>query len=406
MAADYADENALKEHIEKVVEFPGKPAPRKTIKASAYVWRDPATIPPREILYGRHYVRKFLSGTVSPGGVGKSSQALVEAVAMATGRDLLGVPLKDRLRVWYWCGEDPMDELERRVAGVLLHYQIPPAEIEGRLFLNSGRDCEIVIATESRDGSLIAQPVLDELEATLKDNEIDIFMLDPFVSAHAVSENDNGKINSIVKALRNLCEAVNGAGELIHHTRKANGSSEVTAEDTRGAKSFVDGVRSLRTLNRMSDDEAARFGVDEEERLRLFRVDIGKGNLFPPSARAVWRKLETVGLGNAMDGRPEDHVGVVTSWKAPGVFDGVTPHDVLRVQQAIFKGSYRESVQANDWVGKIVAQTLDLDVQEAKARVKEMLRTWMKSGLLRVEKKQDGTRQMRPVVMVGKWIEP
>jgi hypothetical protein len=59
---------------------------------------DLAGIPPREFLFGRHYQRRTVSGTVAPGGTGKSSLVMVEAIAMATGRDLLGegakVPLK------------------------------------------------------------------------------------------------------------------------------------------------------------------------------------------------------------------------------------------------------------------------------------------------------------------------
>jgi hypothetical protein len=34
---------------------------------------DPKTIPRREWLYGRHYIRKYLSTTIAPGGVGKSA---------------------------------------------------------------------------------------------------------------------------------------------------------------------------------------------------------------------------------------------------------------------------------------------------------------------------------------------
>src|SRR5690606_4620106 len=62
----------------------------RTIAAKPFIPVDPATIPPREWLYGRHLMRKFVSVTVAPGGVGKSSLAIVEAVAMASGKPLLG----------------------------------------------------------------------------------------------------------------------------------------------------------------------------------------------------------------------------------------------------------------------------------------------------------------------------
>ena len=49
---------------------------------------------------------------------------------MATGRNLLGHSVKRRMRVWYWNGEDPLEEVERRVAAILLHYDIRPKELK------------------------------------------------------------------------------------------------------------------------------------------------------------------------------------------------------------------------------------------------------------------------------------
>ena len=66
-----------------------------------FVWRDPATMPRREWLYGRHLIRKFVSATFAPGGVGKSALALAEAMAMASGKPLLGPRPRGRLRVGY-----------------------------------------------------------------------------------------------------------------------------------------------------------------------------------------------------------------------------------------------------------------------------------------------------------------
>ena len=64
---------------------------RRKITATPYVWCDPKTIPPRDFLYGYHYVRRYVSLTVAMGGVGKSSEILTEIAAMITGRELLGI---------------------------------------------------------------------------------------------------------------------------------------------------------------------------------------------------------------------------------------------------------------------------------------------------------------------------
>jgi hypothetical protein len=46
-------------------------------------------IPPREFYLGKQYQRGAVSGTMAPGGRGKSSLVLVEAVSMAVARKLL-----------------------------------------------------------------------------------------------------------------------------------------------------------------------------------------------------------------------------------------------------------------------------------------------------------------------------
>jgi hypothetical protein len=94
---------------------------KKGISATPFTWIDPTQIPKRQWLYKPHYIRQFASLTVSTGGMGKSTLVIVETLAMVTGKPLLGVPPSQLLRVWYWNGEDPMDELQRRFAAAAKH---------------------------------------------------------------------------------------------------------------------------------------------------------------------------------------------------------------------------------------------------------------------------------------------
>ena len=61
------------------------------IPATPYVWIDPANIPQRDWLYGRLLIRKFVTATVAPGGLGKSSLITAETLSQVSGKDLLGV---------------------------------------------------------------------------------------------------------------------------------------------------------------------------------------------------------------------------------------------------------------------------------------------------------------------------
>lgn len=402
----------------KVIE--GGKKPRRKIRAKPYVFREAALIPPREWVYGRHYIRKFASGTVAPGSVGKSILALVEAIAMATGRELLGVKVKAPLRVWYWNGEDPYEEIERRVAAICLHFRISEADLGGRLFLNSGREkddptddegCEIIIGTEeTREGMTIATPVVEDLKATLLENEIDVWILDPFVSVHEVNENDNNKIGTVVKTFAQIADATNTACELIHHTKKSSGQDgENTALDARGAGAFVDRCRSVRALLRMTKEEGEQFGLDTaaKEHRRHFRVEQGKANLSAPHAHTIWRKLVDVPMGNQTEDRPEDHVGVVVVWEATDAMKGFTPQDTLAVQQQIKAGNHRWDAKSPEWVGLLILDRMDWSKDDAncKSMVRKLLAEWVKNGLIEVVEGKDDNRKTRQFVRVKTWIE-
>ena len=376
------------------------------LRATPFVWRDPRTIPPRQWLFGKHYVRRYVSATIAPGGVGKSSQSLVEAVSMASGRALLGGADPKMLRVWIWNGEDPAEETERRLLAILQHYGLEADDIGDRLFTDSGRTTPLIVATKLRDSVIVAEPLVSEIVREIRENRIDVMIIDPFVSSHAVPENDNGAIDRVAKTWARIADETGCAVELIHHVRKpSNGThGDFTVDDARGAVALIGAVRSARVLNGMSKEDAEAAGVPVEQRRSYFRVDDGKSNMQPPLDKAVWRKLVGVPLDNATADDPGDWVGVVTAWTMPGVFDGLTTSDLDKVQAKIASGEWAENVQASNWAGYAVAEVLEVDVQAeaGKQRIKTLLKTWISNKALRVDRQhsaRDGRE--RPMIVVG-----
>ncbi|WP_271597110.1 AAA family ATPase [Bradyrhizobium sp. CCBAU 45384] len=311
------------------------------ISAKQFTLRDPSMIPKREWLYGNHLIRKFGSATIALGGVGKSSLETVEALALATQRSLLGITPRQRCRVWYW-GEDPIEELERRFAAACIHYNISNEDIEGYLFVNSGRDCKIVIATQTRNGATIAEPVVDGLLATIRHHSIDVVIIDPFIKSHRVPENDNGAMDAVAETWIGIADAANIALELSHHSRKAGGA-EVTVEHGRGAIALINACRSARALNSMTPEEAAKCGI-EYRKGEYFRADDGKANMVLPAEKAIWYRLQSVALPNSPLGPSfpgGDWIGVATRWKRPDLTADVTATDFERVAAFIRIGNWR-----------------------------------------------------------------
>lgn len=366
------------------------------IVAKRFVWRPTAEIPKREWLYGRHLIRKFVSLDIAPGGVGKSSIKVVEALAMASARALLNKEIfGGPLRVWFYNLEDPDEETERRIHAAMQHHGVEPDDIGDRLFVNSGRDQPLVIAEETAGGARIIRPCVEAIKAAILDGQIDVLTIDPFVSSHKVSENDNGAIDMVAKEWAAIADACNCAINLVHHVRKTNGA-EVTAESSRGAVSLIGAARSVVVYNRMTKDEAEAAGIDPKLAGFHFRIQNDKANLAPPE-QAEWFRMNNVDLENG------DSVGVAASWRYPDAFDGVQTWHLKRVQQIVGNGEFRNDVRAKEWVGNAIGAVLEIDPKKQREKIKKILKKWIETDMLRVVVREDAQRHDREYVEVGQW---
>jgi hypothetical protein len=377
----------------------GEPPKQAPILAAPYVWVDPENIPLRDWLYGRLLVRRFLAVTVAPGGVGKSSLIVAETLAMVSGRDLIGVLPPKRFKVWLWNLEDPQEETTRKIQAAAKHYHLGAGDLDGQLFVNSGRDHVLVVAKEERGHTVILRPVIEALVQQIKENGIDVLIIDPFVSCHEVLENDNTAIDMIAKEWSRVAEIGNCAVHLVHHTRKAPAGTEVTTESSRGAKALTDAARVARAINQMTEAEGTKADV-ENHRL-FFRAFNDKANLAPPVTDSDWFKLASIWLGNSPTGG--DSMGVVVRWQWPDPLFGITGNDFDKVARTIRGGAWRKDVRAKNWVGEAIATALNLDLDDPadKQKVTGMLKVWIGVGSLVVVERLDDERHARTFVEVG-----
>jgi AAA domain len=285
---------------------PQSAPPQARIYPRPFTCFDFTKIPQREWLYGNHYMRSIASATIGPGGSGKSSLDLVESIAMSTARNLLGEQPAERLRVWYHNGEDPLPELERRVAAICVYYKIDPRELDGYFFCTSGLDMPIKIAGGNGEVKL-NHATAGAIITGIHEREIDVLTLDPLITLHSLAEAENHKMDPVLREFARIANDTNCAIELAHHTRKkVSGQDDYTTADARGASAIIDAVRSARTLNGLNNDDAKLLGIDDElERLSYFRVDKGKANMTRRSA-ARYYKLVGQELPNGLAGGPGD----------------------------------------------------------------------------------------------------
>ena len=340
-----------------------------------------ALLPRRRWILGRSLLRGHLSLLVAPAGVGKSTHGIARAVAVATGRDLTGETVDEPVKAWIYNTEDDSDELKRRLGAVLQHWSVPFSEIRGRVALNSGADRPLLFARTDRQDQVVRLPDVDACIAQLKEHDVGLFVVDPFVETHEVNENSSEQIKAVAAMLREIARAANCAVLLVHHTAKPpQGMSDGHAGNmntARGASALVGVARVVQTLFAMSEADAERAGVSNEERHLYLRLDDAKANLGLVNPDATWYRKVGIELPNG------DEVGVLTPHSFEPASDRFTSHVATQIL-ALIDQRWREgnpfnaSVQSPRYVVPAIVQTFGLSVRNAR----RLVRDWIASGMV------------------------
>jgi AAA domain len=368
------------------------PAAKLSYEPTPFEWQEPSTIPLRDWIYGKHMLRGIVSMTIASGAVGKTSLKIVEALALATGRPLLGQEVPKRSRVWLFNLEDDLIELRRRVTAAMMHYNIKPEDVGDRLLIDAEKS--LVITRTDNKGTTIVEPVVNAVVEAIQALDIDAFIVDPFVSSHDAPENDSGAMDKVMKkgwvpvAREGKC-----AVDLCHHTTKVDAGT-ATAMSGRGSGAAVAASRSVQVLNLMSLDEAKAAGLESPS--GYFSAKNDKENNTPQSHLKDWYKMESVSLGNGGTGNlaalRSDNIGVVTRWQYPSnasFTEDVTGEELQAIKNWLKIGEHRKDVQCDDWAGYVVGKVLDLGTSKGtmkshdRQRIKRMLDTWVTEGHLK-----------------------
>lgn len=367
----------------------------------------PGRIAPRQWVFGRIYMRGVYSLLVASGGSGKSALTMVEVLSLVTGRELIpghrvwGGPKT----VWYHNGEDSQDEQLRRLAAAMQHYGITHADLGGRLILTSGHDYPIKLGGMGQNGPELTPGAGQWIVETARSLKVDVLILDPLGAVHGLPENSNEALNLLANGLTRIAIDANIAIGLVHHvSQAAAGNMRASgANAARGGTALVDRSRNTRQISRPDEKEAPAMGIKTEDRWRYLAIGNGKANNSPLS-EAQWVKLVSVSLGNGTADYPAgDEVQTVEHWTPPKGLVGASS-DLARLQDEIRARAVppRLAAQAPDWVGYLLADLLGWDAGrgltqeqcdaaqlDARARVKEMIQSWIASGGLVVETRPD-----------------
>jgi hypothetical protein len=309
--------------------------------------------------------------------------------------------------VWVVNLEDPRSEIEMRTLAAMQHYDIKPKDVRGKLFMDGEDTFSITLAAENRDGLHLNDAMADLMIQKIKENDIGVVIFDPFIGLHTVNENSNSGIQAVVAMVRRIAREANCSVLIVHHVRKGNGD-EAGIDSVRGAGALIGAARAARVINRISEDDAMKMGVDEKQARGIFRVDDGKANLAPPADKAVYRRMIGVQIDN------DEWIGVSVKFEMPDIFGSISGKMARKCQDIVGGAEseekpFRANQQAKNWVGHALGGVLGIDTEDkaGKASMASVIKQWIKKDVLRVETTVDSrTGREVPCIVVGEWIKP
>ena len=360
--------------------------------------------PPRGWLLGTSFCRGFASSLLGEGAVGKTAMRYAQVLSLAVNRPLTKEHVFRQCRVLVLSFEDGPDELRRRLLAARLHHKIERHELKGWMFLEAlGRADGKLLEMDDRGwpktGALAAR-----LEQTIIERRIDLVMLDPFIKTHGMPENDNNAVDAVAQILTDLAIKYDIAVDVPHHMAKGP-ADPGNANRGRGASSLKDALRLVRTITRMTPEEAKALGVEEKDRVSLVRIDDAKVNI-TPMGETKWFHLVGVDIGNASAIYPHgDNVQTVEPWTPPPLFSDISVpaiHSVLDEIDAGLPDGNRFTDAPN--AGSRAAWSLIVKYCPGKAEgsARQVIKTWVGSGLLTVKDYENpATRKS----VKGLWVD-
>ena len=397
--ADVSNWLELDGDASKLIEICREVRAEDEIAAEPHVFVAAKDISLWDFLYGRHLLRGEVSLTAGVSGTGKSSKSIAEALAMTTGKPILKVqPHNALLRVLLINLEDNRNTLDKRIAAAMKHHGLSPGDVGDRLTTIAKYELKFKVAALARGVFKPNEAAVRNLIEFAREKKFDVVSIDPLRRSHRVPENDNVTMGEVIELYEDVAFEANCGIHLWHHVRKGNGSG-TTIESVRGASAIVDAPRSCELLERMTEDEAKKFGVPIERRKFYFRSFSGMANFAPPSDHSDWFELVRVDLEN---GFPGDSVGVVARWIPPDARElPLSAEEVMKIRAAVGVAPiWREDVRAAMWVGKAVAPVVNLSADNDRVAVRALVGRLLSTGVLKTVKERNPKRREETLFVV------
>jgi hypothetical protein len=380
--SDWLDNNGTIEELMRLAgeaeEFTSPDADEPPPGDAQLAWatiRQVSAIPPRRWAYGRFLLFGSAAVIGAVDGAGKGMIATVMALAMISGRPLLGEKVWRTGPVAIITYEDDQEEWERRFAAACLLYELDYMTMMKSVAFLHKPNGRVTLAERTKDG--LNFPDTARIVHFLKAHGFVLLIIDPFNSAHAMDDgNNNVAIAAVAQEVTTIAHRGILAVLVLHHLRKGSTGS---IDDLMGATSLRANFRSCRIIQGMDGPTAIGFDLPAAEAWRYLWVAGTTENYAPPVAERIWFHKQSIDLGNPGGiYTTGDSVGAIERWTPPAAYEGMD-HDRMRaVFDALAAQPHAKNQRASiPWAGKPLMNAGRTEVQ-----AKKILADWLQSDTL------------------------
>jgi hypothetical protein len=349
--------------------------------------------------------RERLSLLYGPPGSGKSSLAMVWSMVAASGTSVLYETAPEGpVKVVYWNGEDGLQELRRRFAGIRKAYPTMGSAVGDNLMLLPTDVVPLKLVEVPKDvkgrNPAPRLAAVEWLKEALAEAGASILVIDPLISSHRLREMDPAEMEVLFDVLRRIARELEIAVLVVHHAQ-----GETSPGPILGA------ARHATRLVQMTVDQADKQRLPREDRFQFVQTRNGKSNN-ARHARDRWVTLKEVELGNG-DTVPVAHIWDTaknpTARSEVGVCLRAIQEEIDR-QPVEAERRLRTSAATNGWLGNLLGEAFGLswqkhvkqeerteDEQRAIAKMKTLIGIMIEEGLVTEHQVKDAHYDWRPV---------
>lgn len=196
----------------------------------------------------------------APGGVGKTTLLLFQAVHIALGRDLFGQPVRRAGPVVFLTAEDDRGTMVARLRNMCTELGLAPAEIDtvrrGVFVLDvSGSGFKLTRV----DGEVVVPGAgAAALAEALKPIKPTMLFIDPAVSFGVGESRVNDAEQGLIDAARLIRNEVGCGVIFVHHSGKENARNKTVDQYSgRGGSALADGSRTVHVMQSLTAEEWA-----------------------------------------------------------------------------------------------------------------------------------------------------